>query len=176
MWLGPFTRDLSPERDLFVLVQLFDLLKCWRVLSDESTLLEERKNVCQFFLVRKLLDIAQELSLRDPSQRVLDPKRETRKSPTQAMTTTVYGPCRDVRRSTRLPFSASSWDERLFCSVRPWRAKKGRRAKVPEGSAPALYFSEGAIVKQFNVHLHMTPQGFRVRHAVLQERNPQRSA
>ena len=61
-------RDLSPERDLFVLVQLFDLLKCGRVLSDESTLLEERKDVCQSFLARKLLDIAQELSLRDPSQ------------------------------------------------------------------------------------------------------------
>ena len=97
MWLGPFTRDLSSERDLFVLVQLFDLLKCWMVLSDESTLLEERKDVCQFFLVRKLLDIAQELSLRDPSQRVLDPTRGTRKSPTQATTTTAYGPCGDVR-------------------------------------------------------------------------------
>ena len=61
-------RDLSPERDLFVLVQLFDLLKCGRVLSGGSTLLEERKDVCQSFLARKLLDIAQELSLRDPSQ------------------------------------------------------------------------------------------------------------
>ena len=59
--------DLSPECDSVVFIQLFDLLKCGRVLSDESTLLEERKDVCQFFLVRKLFDIAQELSLRDPN-------------------------------------------------------------------------------------------------------------
>ena len=60
-------RDLSSECDSVVFIQLFDLFKCGRVLSDESTLLEERKDVCQFFLVRKLLDIAQELSLRDPN-------------------------------------------------------------------------------------------------------------
>ena len=60
-------RYLLPERDLVSLVQLFDLLKGGRVLSDESTLLEERKDVCQFFLLRRLLVIAQELSLRDPN-------------------------------------------------------------------------------------------------------------
>ena len=66
-WLRPLMCDLSPECDSVVFIQLFDLLKCGRVLSDESTLLEERKDVCQFFLLRRLLVIAQELSPRDPN-------------------------------------------------------------------------------------------------------------
>lgn len=64
--LGPLVGDLSSESDPVILIQLLDRFQIGRVLSNQGTLLEEVGDVRQVLLRRELLDIAQELSLRDP--------------------------------------------------------------------------------------------------------------
>ena len=71
--LGPFVGYLSSESDFFLLIQLFQFLKGGRVLGDDSTLFEQVRDIGHFSLPCKLVNISQELSSRDPSQRVFDP-------------------------------------------------------------------------------------------------------
>lgn len=55
-----------------VFVQRFDLLELGRVLSDKGTLLQNIKNICQTFLVCEFLNISQQSSLGNISQRIGD--------------------------------------------------------------------------------------------------------
>lgn len=65
-------RLLAPERDPVVLVEQVDALECVRVLRDERALVQQRREVLERVVARKVVDLAQELVLRDARERVLD--------------------------------------------------------------------------------------------------------
>lgn len=61
------------ESDLLILLQAFDSLKLCRVLRNESTALDDVRDIGQVVLYSELLNIAKELVTRDVSKRILDP-------------------------------------------------------------------------------------------------------
>lgn len=71
--LAPLVGNLLADGPDVVLVQLRDFLIVLGVTSDEGTLAQVREDVLELMLLGKFLDITQDLSLGEISERVFDP-------------------------------------------------------------------------------------------------------